>query len=78
MDSLQSYAWPGNIRELENVIERAVILTSGSVLCIQELAGPEQTALSSEPELATLENMEKAHIVQILEKNQIDPVFTMT
>ena len=66
MDSLQSYAWPGNIRELENVIERAVILTSGSSLVIQDLAGPGQTSRSSEP--ITLENMEKAHITQMLEQ----------
>ncbi len=34
---LQSYAWPGNIRELQNVIERSVILTSGDVLSVDEL-----------------------------------------
>jgi formate hydrogenlyase transcriptional activator len=32
MDALTEYAWPGNIRELQNLIERAVILSSGSVL----------------------------------------------
>jgi len=32
MDALSSWQWPGNIRELENVIERAVILSSGSEL----------------------------------------------
>jgi formate hydrogenlyase transcriptional activator len=32
MDALQKWPWPGNIRELENVIERAVILTGGSTL----------------------------------------------
>jgi DNA-binding NtrC family response regulator len=30
-DSLVSYGWPGNIRELQNVIERAVILSSGTI-----------------------------------------------
>ena len=34
MEALRRYPWPGNIRELENVIERAVILSSGSVLRI--------------------------------------------
>jgi transcriptional regulator with GAF, ATPase, and Fis domain len=33
MDALQSYEWPGNIRELQNVIERAVILSTNGVLC---------------------------------------------
>jgi len=37
MDELVDYPWPGNIRELQNVIERAVILTNGDVLHLPEL-----------------------------------------
>jgi transcriptional regulator with GAF, ATPase, and Fis domain len=37
LELLQSYAWPGNIRELQNVIERSVILSSGEVLSVDEL-----------------------------------------
>jgi PAS domain S-box-containing protein len=37
MDVLQTYDWPGNIRELQNVIERSVILTFGDVLAVDEL-----------------------------------------
>ena len=37
LDVLQSYNWPGNIRELQNVIERSVILTSGDVLSVDGL-----------------------------------------
>jgi len=37
LDLLQSYDWPGNIRELQNVIERSVILSSGEVLFVDEL-----------------------------------------
>jgi formate hydrogenlyase transcriptional activator len=37
LDLLQSYAWPGNIRELQNVIERSLILSSGEVLSVDEL-----------------------------------------
>jgi len=37
LELLQSYAWPGNIRELQNVIERSVILSSGDVLSVDEL-----------------------------------------
>jgi DNA-binding NtrC family response regulator len=34
LDLLQGYDWPGNIRELQNVIERSVILTSGDVFAV--------------------------------------------
>jgi transcriptional regulator with GAF, ATPase, and Fis domain len=37
LDLLQSYDWPGNIRELQNVMERSVILSSGDVLSVDEL-----------------------------------------
>jgi transcriptional regulator with GAF, ATPase, and Fis domain len=36
LDLLHAYDWPGNIRELQNVVERAVILASGDVLCVDE------------------------------------------
>jgi transcriptional regulator with GAF, ATPase, and Fis domain len=36
LDLLQTYDWPGNIRELQNVIERSVILTSGDVFAVDE------------------------------------------
>ena len=36
LDLLQAHDWPGNIRELQNVVERAVILSSGDVLCVDE------------------------------------------
>jgi DNA-binding NtrC family response regulator len=47
MDVLQSYAWPGNIRELQNIIERSVILTSGEVLSVDELWLSRQTSRSN-------------------------------
>jgi PAS domain S-box-containing protein len=37
LDLLQAYDWPGNIRELQNVIERSVILSSGGVFAVDEL-----------------------------------------
>src|SRR5262249_60197644 len=36
-DLLQGYDWPGNIRELQNVIERSVVLTAGEVFVVDEL-----------------------------------------
>jgi DNA-binding NtrC family response regulator len=45
LDLLQSYSWPGNIRELQNVIERSVILSSGEVLSVDELWLSKETAV---------------------------------
>ena len=39
MDTLSAYAWPGNIRELANVLERAIILSPGSTLVLHDVLG---------------------------------------
>jgi transcriptional regulator with GAF, ATPase, and Fis domain len=46
---LQSYPWPGNIRELQNVIERSVILCEKEIFSIDESWLPQQQNLSTEP-----------------------------
>ena len=63
MEFLQCYSWPGNIRELRNIIERGVILSNGPVLRIDRLAA-EETVVSQE---STLEDMERNHIIRVLE-----------
>jgi transcriptional regulator with GAF, ATPase, and Fis domain len=52
LDLLQSYDWPGNIRELQNIIERSVILSSGDVLSVDELWLSGQT-VAPKSQLAT-------------------------
>jgi formate hydrogenlyase transcriptional activator len=64
MNVLVKYAWPGNIRELQNLIERAVILSSGPVLNIP-LAGL-QSRLGPQ-KIETLEDAERRHIIEALE-----------
>jgi DNA-binding NtrC family response regulator len=63
MAALCRYSWPGNIRELQNFIERAVILTPGNVLQIQidelQSSGPIITG-------GTLEDVERQRILQAL------------
>jgi transcriptional regulator with GAF, ATPase, and Fis domain len=66
MTALCNYAWPGNIRELEHIIERAVILTQGTELALVD--GFHQVTSSPSPSpLATLEEVERAHILKVLE-----------
>jgi chemotaxis protein methyltransferase CheR len=66
MAELQSYGWPGNIRELENVLERAVINTSGRKLHLADQLTKPSRFLPKGPE--TLEAMEKEHILRVLEQ----------
>jgi len=66
LERLQAYDWPGNIRELQNVIERATIVCRGGVLEVPPLgdnAGPS----SAPPATAIdLESVERRHIIQLL------------
>ncbi len=63
---LQAYSWPGNIRELENVIERAVINTSGPKLHLaDDLSSPASKKMS--PTLKSLQEIEKDHIQEVLQ-----------
>lgn len=65
MTTLTRWHWPGNIRELENFLERAVILTSGPIL---RAPLAELQEFDSEPDEAesTLQATERAHILQVL------------
>jgi len=64
MQALQQYHWPGNIRELENVLERGVINSSGPKLrLIDELDKPFRALTSNQQ---TLEAVERAYILQVL------------
>jgi DNA-binding NtrC family response regulator len=72
--TLQGYAWPGNIRELRNTLERAMILVDGDVIGEEHLPPDLQ---SSRPEAATLrvplgltmDKVEKEYILASLQKN---------
>lgn len=69
MDLLTTYAWPGNIRELENVIERAAILSQGPLLQIDEAFFPSST--TTEPATSdTLEEVERTHIIKLLQETE--------
>jgi formate hydrogenlyase transcriptional activator len=69
MRALTRWDWPGNIRELENFIERAVILTKGPVLRapLAELKMPEEIISVQD---ATLESNEREHILRVLRETK--------
>ena len=69
MSALSSYEWPGNIRELQNFIERSVILTDGTVLRppLNEL---KKSPTSAPPEAITLEEAERDHICKTLQSTR--------
>jgi formate hydrogenlyase transcriptional activator len=69
MSALSSHPWPGNIRELQNFIERSVIVTSGNVLC-PPLTSLKNAADTESQEATTLEDAERNHIRKILEQSR--------
>ena len=68
MHALQDYHWPGNIRELENVLERAVINSSGPKLrLVDELRKPLRDFGASQK---SLETVEREYIIRVLEQTE--------
>jgi PAS domain S-box-containing protein len=66
MEMLKNYPWPGNIRELEHVIERAVILSQGPELELGDWMPKSADSAGAGP-ITTLEEIERAHIIQVLD-----------
>ena len=66
IDALVRYRWPGNVRDLQNFIERAVILSPHSVLRapISEL---DQFSFHKEPPISDLQELERDHVLRALE-----------
>ena len=72
MEALKQHSWPGNIRELQNFIERSVILSDGPVLraslkelrCLQVISGQNEPR----PMDGNLQQVEREHIVRVLDQ----------
>ena len=70
IEALTHYHWPGNIRELQNVIERAVILTQGTILRVP-LENLERHSHFDQPgRPVTLREVERQHILRTLDETQ--------
>jgi formate hydrogenlyase transcriptional activator len=82
MEALQNYPWPGNIRELQSVVERAAIITQGTTLRLAddlsgsvgaaspqaETAAPAAASFYADGQLLTLEEVERRYISAVLER----------
>jgi transcriptional regulator with GAF, ATPase, and Fis domain len=74
LELLQSYPWPGNIRELQNVIERSVILCETETFSIDESWLPKQPSLTTEPQ----NQIELPWRLLVQEKNMIEAALKET
>jgi len=68
-EKLLKYSWPGNIRELQHTIEKAVILSESAILKPDDLYLRNNDSVNSSNSFTTLEEMEKQMIQQAIEKN---------
>ena len=68
MDALQRYDWPGNLRELQNVVERAMIRSTGDVLEIDESLGLNRRRPAGRTGVRSLAAAERAHIEAVLDE----------
>jgi len=67
MNALIRYHWPGNIRELQNLVERAVILSTGPILKVPLNDLQAQPAPAAARRIETLEETERRHILDALD-----------
>ncbi|MBM3316991.1 MAG: sigma-54-dependent Fis family transcriptional regulator, partial [Candidatus Eisenbacteria bacterium] len=76
METLSRYDFPGNVRELENLIERAVILSEGEVITLEDLPeavlqGPgRRGTFTIDTPTMTLEELEREYILKVLQHTQ--------
>jgi formate hydrogenlyase transcriptional activator len=66
LDKLLEYHWPGNIRELENIIERAHVLSPGNKLEMGDWFEPQKSSIAEPTGISSLEENEKQHIMSAL------------
>ncbi|MFI5232747.1 MAG: sigma-54-dependent transcriptional regulator [Gemmatimonadales bacterium] len=66
LEALQGYSWPGNLRELRNVLERAVLLAGGGIIHAHDLPLPAAVRTDDAP--LSLQEVERRHIAAVLQR----------
>ncbi|MFZ1808480.1 MAG: sigma-54 dependent transcriptional regulator [Cyclobacteriaceae bacterium] len=69
IQTLKNYNWPGNVREFQHAVERAVILCEGSSICSRDFQFPGQRNVTSE-NLTNLHDVERKTIEEAIRKNK--------
>ncbi len=69
--AIRKYSWPGNLRQMKNIIKRVVLLTTGRLITLEDIFPELVEPLPSEDELSelTVEEKEKAAIIRALHLN---------
>jgi formate hydrogenlyase transcriptional activator len=70
LEAMRQWHWPGNIRELENFIERSVILSEGNVLCSPLAELRHEIARQRGGSEGTLQDRERDHIIEVLRQTR--------
>jgi len=69
---MAEYSWPGNIRELENVIGNAAMMTQGHTIDVSDLPaplnGPESVGTAEDEGLLSLQELQNRHVARVLER----------
>jgi DNA-binding NtrC family response regulator len=68
MDALQNFDWPGNVRQLQNEIQRAVLMCEGNLADAKDLSITTVMSQKDDPDLTLMEAMERNAIIQMLKE----------
>jgi transcriptional regulator of acetoin/glycerol metabolism len=68
LQRLMDYHWPGNATELQNIIERAVILSRSTTITVDEMFFPSPTPASPLERLLHIGDLERAHVLNVLDQ----------
>jgi len=70
-EALTAYTWPGNARELQNAVERAVVMCGGHLIQAKDLPGlVTAEPRANQPAPGSLAEMEKAHVLRVLDASE--------